>query len=94
MADYLKLEMEEKYLDKAYCEKLAGDIIWENKWDKISREELAKEIYGHAFVCYKWEFIKHLPIMKEKIYDHTADGIDIENKVDRFQNVWNVLWTM
>lgn len=92
--DHIKLEMEEKYLDKAYCEKLAGDIIWDNKWDQVSQKQLAKEIYGHAFVFYKWEFLKNVPVVNKKIYDHTADGIDLDNKVDRFQHVWEAVWNL
>lgn len=94
MADHMSLEMDQKYLDKQYCKKLAGDIIWENKWDQVSQMELAKEIYGHAFVFYKWEFLEKLPIAKEKIYDHTADGIDIENKLDRYHKVWDAIWNL
>lgn len=92
MADHVKIEMKEAYLDKEFCLKLAGDIIWENKWDQISVEEMAKEIYGHAFVFYKWEFLEKLPIAKEKIYDHTADGIDLDNHIDRYHNVWDIVW--
>ena len=28
----MKLRMDEKYLDKAYCDKKAGQIIWKKKW--------------------------------------------------------------
>lgn len=90
----MKLKMEEKYLDKTYCEKLAGDIIWENKWDQVSRKQLAKEIYGHAFVYYKWSVMKHVPLVNKLVYAHAADGIDLDNKVDRFQAVWEVVWNL
>lgn len=94
MKTHINLQMNEKFLDKKYCEKCAGEIICENSWTHVSQDDLAKEIYGHAFVYYKWVFLKRLPIAKEKIYEHTVDGIDIENKTDRFQFAWNVIWRL
>ena len=88
----MKRRMDEKYLDKAYCDKKAGQIIWKKKWNNVSHKQLAKEIYGHAFVFYRLQFLSKCPCFDKMIYRHTTDGIDLENKVDRYQVIWEILW--
>lgn len=92
--NYLKLAMDEKYLDKKYCQECAKKIISEYGWEMISEMELAKEIYGHAFIFYKGSILKNIPGLKEKVFDHVADGIDVENKLDKRQGAFEMIWKL
>lgn len=56
--------------------------------------QLKKEIYGHALVFYRASILGEIPGVNQAVYSHVANGIDIENKVDRFQAVWNILWNV
>lgn len=90
----MNLRMREKYLDKACCKRVAGRCIEKYGWTNVTQEQLAKEIYGHAFVYYKWDFLKKLPIADKEIYSHVEDGIDIADETDRFQAVWELIWRL
>lgn len=77
----MKLRMDEKYLDKAYCDKKAGQIIWKKKWNNVSHKQLAKEIYGHAFVFYRLQFLSKCPCFDKMIYSIRRMGL-----------IWKTRW--
>ena len=41
---------------------------------------------------YRLQFLSKCPCFDKMIYGHTTDGIDLENKVDRYQVIWEILW--
>ena len=55
-------------------------------------DQIAKEIYGHAYVYYHWKWMKKLPLANRLIYKHAQDGIDVEDKVDKGQLIWEWIW--
>ena len=87
-----RLKMKDIYLQKETCVKRAQNLISNLEWKNVSQMQLAKEIYGHAYLYYQCEWIKKLPMANDLIYSHVADGIDVEDKVDRFQFVWEWIW--
>ena len=58
----------------------------------VTGAQLAKEIYGHAMVYYRWAVLGDIPLINNLVYSHVADGVDLDNKVDKYQNVWEFLW--
>ena len=88
----IKLSMELSMLNKEYCQKLAYQYIEENDWKHIPPKALAKEIYGHAFVFYRMKFLSKVAVLDQKIYSHASDGVDIEDKIDKHQTLWEFLW--
>ncbi len=84
--------MREEYLDKEVCLKRAQKLISYNEWKHVTVEQIAKEIYGHAYVYYRWKWMKKLPLVNHLIYRHAQDGIDVEDKVDKFQFMWEWIW--
>lgn len=89
---YVNLPMENCYMQRDLCEKVAKEQISENHWSNVTAEQLTKEIRGHAFVFYKFRFLKKIPLFNKLIYSHVEDGIDIADHVDTFQLAWNILW--
>ncbi len=87
-----KLRMREEYLDKNICVKRAQKLVSYNEWKHVSVMQIAKEIYGHAYVYYHMKWLKELPLADCLIYSHVSDGIDVEDKSDMFQFVWEWIW--
>ena len=87
-----KLHMKEEYLNKDACIKRAQKLVSYNGWTNVSVEQIAKEIYGHAYVYYHMAWLDKLPVANSMIYKHVADGIDVEDKLDPFQFVWEWMW--
>ena len=91
-SDKRKLRMRETYLDKEVCIRRAQKLVSYNEWKNVSVMQIAKEIYGHAYVYYHMEWLGKLPVAKSVLYQHVADGIDLEDKTDTFQGIWEWLW--
>lgn len=93
--------MTRAYLKKSYCEILAQHYI-DSGWTNVTTKQLKKEIYGHAYAYYNMTsaivrlkeagISAPLIVWATKAFPHLADGVDIEDAVDRYQIVWNVLW--
>ncbi len=90
--DGINIGMFRSYLSKQACIDQARGIIRTKGWKNVTSGQLAKEIYGHAVVYYRFSILGKLPVAKDVIYSHVADGVDLENAVDRHQNVWNIIW--
>lgn len=88
----LNIGMQEAYLKKNICIAQAKGIIRTYGWKNVTADQLAKEIRGHAIVRYKASWLKGIPGLNSAIYSHVADGVDVQNKVDRFQWAWNMMW--
>lgn len=88
----INLGMTKGYLNKNICIDTAKWITRTKGWKNITIMQLAKEIYGHAYVVYNLKILKCSKTLKDKYYDHCADGVHVENKVDRYQIVWNRFW--
>lgn len=89
-----KLRMREEYLDKEVCLKRAQKLISYNDWKHVTQDQIAKEIYGHAYVYYRWKWMGKLPFANQLIYSHVRDGIDVEDKVDKGQLIWEWIWRL
>ncbi|HAU86169.1 MAG TPA: hypothetical protein DCW90_11955 [Lachnospiraceae bacterium] len=91
----LNIGMNRGYLDKNICLDQARGVIRTYNWKNVTAEQLQREIYGHAVVYYKWSVLQNIPYLDEKVYSHVADGVDLDDQVDRYQWVWdNVTWRM
>lgn len=91
----VNIGMYSSYLDKNVCLEQARGVIRTHKWTNVTADQLQREIYGHAVVYYKWSALQNIPVLDEKVYAHVADGVDLDNQVDRYQWVWdNVTWKM
>lgn len=88
----INLGMNRGYLNKSTCIAQARGIIQKHGWNNVTSTQLAKEIYGHAYVCYNWEFLGNIPKVDEAVYAHVTDGVHVTNKVDDYQFVWDFLW--
>jgi|GEM_PF-7022944 len=89
----INLGMTKGYLNKNICIDTAKWITRTKGWKKVTIMQLAREIYGHAFVFYKLKVLKYSKTLKKRLYDHCADGVNVENKVDKYQAAWNKIWT-
>ncbi len=89
---FASLQMKKEYLDKNRCREAAESLVRVYGWERVSADQLAKEIYGHAFIYYKASFMKKNPILYKLAYIHCEDGIDVGNVVDRFQIIWEIIW--
>jgi len=87
-----RLRMREEFLKKDFCVKRAQKLISYNDWENVSVMQIAKEIYGHAYVYYYMKWLKKTPLTDRLIYEHVADGIDVEDKTDKFQLAWEWIW--
>ncbi len=86
--------MKAEYLDRDFCRKRAHRLVTYNDWKRVSEEQIAMEIYGHAYVYYHWKWMKRLPLANHLIYSHVEDGIDVEDKPDRFRWAWERIWDL
>ena len=82
------------YLDKTKATEKAKEVIRNYGWTKVTVDQLAKEIYGHAAVYYKAAFLSKVPLLNDAVYSHVANGVDVDNAVDRYQIVWNTIWAL
>lgn len=94
-----KLTMSRDYLKKTFCEVVAKSVLRSQKqsgepWNNITADQLMKEIYAHAYIYYKWSVLEKIPILSNKIYKPTTNGIDIENGVDSRQWAFELIWNL
>lgn len=84
------------YLNKEYCMNLAMYYCSANKFKNVSIKQIAAEIHGHAVAYYNPLIAIPAYICPDgkgsNLYSHLANGVDIEDKVDKYQTVWNFLW--
>lgn len=90
----INIGMTRGYLDKTICMAQGRGIIKTYNWTNVTGLQLAKEIYGHAVVYYKLSILDKVPILNDKIYSHAANGVDVEDAVDKYQSVWDMIWDL
>lgn len=88
----INIGMKKEYLDKQFCKQFAKELIKTHQWQKVEADQLAKEIYGHAFIYCHFKMLGKVKSLDKAIYSHVANGVDLDNHVDRFQFAWNVIW--
>ena len=88
----INIGMTRGYLSKTICLDQARGVIRTYKWKNVTGGQLAREIYGHAMVYFRWGVLGDIPIINNLVYSHVADGVDLDNKVDKYQTVWDFLW--
>lgn len=81
----VKLYMNEVYVNKENCKDLANDLLADGFIEDMNEDDLAAEIYTHAFFYYLFDSIPdalhELPVLS-KIYNSVSNGIDLENGGD------------
>lgn len=87
----INIGMTQGYLNKTTCMDVGKGIIKTHGWKNVTSLMLAKEIYGHAVVYYKASVLADIPILDNAIYSHVANGVDLEDKEDRFKSTWNIV---
>jgi len=90
----VNIGMQRGYLDKNIALDQARGIIRTYGWTNVTADQLAKEIYGHAAIYYKAAFLSKIPGLNKAVYSHVANGVDVDNCVDRYQTVWNTIWAL
>lgn len=90
----INIGMMRTYLNKNVCLEQGKGIIKTYNWKNVTSLQLAKEIYGHAVVYYRAAILGKIPLVNDAIYSHVADGVDVENKVDKHQAVWETIWNI
>ena len=88
----INIGMSTAYLDKNICNEQAKGLIRTYGWKDVSALQLAKEIYGHAIVYYKFSLLEKIPGLNTEVYQHAADGVDVKNQVDEHQWLWDIIW--
>lgn len=92
--DHINIGMMQSYLNKTVCIEQGKGIIRTHNWKNVTSLQLAKEIYGHAVVYYKAAILSKIPVLNDAIYSHVANGVDLDNAVDRYQTVWDTIWNL
>ena len=90
----VNLGMSQAYLSKTICIQQAQGVIRTYHWNNVTGDELAKEIYGHAVVYYRMAVLSKIPVLDTAVYAHVANGVDVDNAVDRYQWAWNLIWNL
>lgn len=90
------LGMRTEFLDRDFCTRLGNNLIIVCGWKNVTADQLAKEIHGHAVVYYYPTLVAVTSILPDgkgnSLYSHVQNGVDIEDKVDKYQFAWNALW--
>ena len=90
----INVGMMRSYLNKNVCLDQGKGIIKTHGWKNVTSLQLAKEIYGHAVVYYRASILAKIPVLDTMIYSHVANGVDVDNKVDKYQAVWETIWNI
>lgn len=96
---YLNLEMSDYYFDRDNCMKAAQEIVDNEEITGMTVKQIAKEIYTHAYVYYKFDklpqFVKDLSIAK-KAYNSAANGVDLEDNGDSLKRrvAYTCIWLL
>lgn len=90
----VNIGMTKNYLNKDTCLYVAAQWVHGSNWKNVTVAQIAHEIYGHAVGYYNWSgVLKAIPDLKGgSFYDHVADGVDINNSVDKYQAAFDVIW--
>lgn len=100
MKKYKNIEMCRDLYDRDYCLVLAEKIAENEEISDMTSEEIAMEIYAHAYVYYNFdkapEWIRSSDFGKS-IYESVENGVDLEDGGDTairkvfFQTVWELM---
>ncbi len=90
----LNIGMSRTYLNKSICISQGRGIVQTHNWKNVTAMQLAQEIYGHAVVYYKLAILGKIPVLDNLVYSHAANGVDLENAVDKYQAVWETIWNL
>jgi len=90
----LSLPMDPRLLVKEECLKKAAEILQEGKLDRLSEQEIARELYFHAvmyYLCLRLRPYLHLRHIMER-----ADPIDLSDDGDTaFRTFcYKILWRL
>ncbi len=94
---YLKggvnIYMYKELLDKQHCIALSQSIQRLYGYYNISVMDIAKELYGHAYVYYKLPILNKIPVKSvNSIYKSAANGADIGNARDSRAWAFDIIW--
>lgn len=84
---YVSIPMEKKLYDRAYCKRLAQEIVEEERITGMSLGQLAREIFAHAYIFQNFRFVpKFLKEQKlfRSIYNSASNGVDLEDNGDKW----------
>ncbi|OYP43345.1 hypothetical protein C8E03_10463 [Lachnotalea glycerini] len=90
----VNIGMYRTYLNKEACLYVAGQWVRDGKWTNVTATQIAHEIFGHAVGYYKLAaLLKIIPDLKgSNFYSHVANGVDINNVVDKYQSAFDIIW--
>ena len=90
----LTFQTTRSFLNKSYCIAQAKGIIRTYGWKNVTSDQLAREMYGHAQVYFNWPMIiQRIKVENESVRDHVK-RIDLDNKVDPYQRLWDNIWNI
>lgn len=100
MKKYKNIEMNKDLYDREYCLVLAEKIVENGEISGMSVEEIAMEIYAHAYIYYNFdkapEWVRKSEF-GESMYESVKNGVDLEDGGDKalrkifFQTVWELM---
>lgn len=88
----LSLPMDPRLLVKEECLKKAAEIRQEGKLDRLSEQEIARELYSHAVVYFLC--LRLRPFLRLRFIMERADPIDLSDNGDTpFRTFcYKILW--
>lgn len=93
----LNLEMKKSYYDKKECLVEAQEIFDSKKITGMTVQQIAEEIYTHAFVFFNFHFLPSKireTNLARRIFNSAANGVDLEDDGDTFKRrvCYSLIW--
>lgn len=102
MADtkkYMNIPMEEKLYSRNFCKKMAEEIEAKEEITGMTRTQLSREIFAHAYIFYNFRFVPKF--LKEKaifksFYRSVENGVDLEDNGDSLirRIAYRIIWVL
>lgn len=87
------IAMQERFLNKSWCLTEASGLIQYYGLHNINQQQLAIEIYAHAYVFYYGKLLSFIPVKTvQNIYNSAANGIDFVDGLDSRQSYFELIW--
>ena len=96
---YMNIPMTNELYDRAYCKKLAEEIVKEEKITGMTLSQLSCEIFAHAYIFQNFRlvprFLRDQKILRS-IYNSASNGVDLEDDGDKWYRriAYRVCWIL
>ena len=95
----LNLEMKDSFYDKEECLIEAQKIYDSKMITGMTVNQIAEEIYTHAFVFFNFHFLPAMireTALASRIFNSAANGVDLEDNGDTFKRriCYSLIWNL